>query len=157
MGTTLISWFVFLLLAIPVVFILLVRFRRKPLAVFHRVVTNPITSKFAARLPGFGVIANVGRKSGKLYRTPVNVFRCEEGFLIALTYGRESGWVGNVVAAGSSELETRGVSYQLVSPKLVRDPHRRRFPFFVRMVLGLMDANDYLELQLRPDNPERRV
>ena len=95
-----------------------VRFRRKPLAVFHRVVTNPITSKFAAQLPGFGVIANVGRKSGKLYRTPVNVFRCEEGFLIALTYGRESGWVGNVVAAGSSELETRGVSYQLVSPKL---------------------------------------
>jgi len=37
----------------------------------------------------------------------------QNGFVIALTYGRESEWVKNVLAAGGCELETRGVRYQL--------------------------------------------
>src|SRR5258708_9874623 len=40
--------------------------------------------RFAARLPGFGIVTHVGRKSGRIYRTPVNVFREPDGFLIAL-------------------------------------------------------------------------
>jgi deazaflavin-dependent oxidoreductase (nitroreductase family) len=94
---------------------------------FNLAVTNRITSRFAARLPGFGILAHVGRKSGRVYRTPVNVFRVPEGFLIALTYGRESEWVKNVLEAGGCELETRGVRYQLVAPTIVHDPTRRRF------------------------------
>jgi hypothetical protein len=68
----------------------LIRFRKRWVAAFNLAVTNRITSRFAARLPGFGILAHLGRKSGKLYQTPVNVFRAPQGFLIALTYGRES-------------------------------------------------------------------
>ena len=125
---------------------LLIRFRKRWVAAFNLAVTNRITSRFAARLPGFGIVAHVGRKSGKVYRTPVNVFRAPEGFLIALTYGRESEWVRNVLAAGGCELETRGVRDQLVAPTIVRDPTRRRFPFPVRIVLRLIGANDFLQL-----------
>jgi deazaflavin-dependent oxidoreductase (nitroreductase family) len=152
-----ISKYVLLLLAIPVVFILLVRFLKKPMAGFHRAVTNRIACRFAARLPGFALIRNVGRKSGKLYCTPVNVFRRRNGFLIALTYGRDSGWVANVLASGACELETRGVSYHLVNAVLVHDRSRRRFPPLVRVVLGLIDANDYLELQLPPEKEKVEV
>ena len=113
------------LIAILLVPILLVRFRKRQLAAFHRVVTNRIARPFAARLPGFGVVTNAGRKTGKLYRTPVNVFRQSNRFRIALTYGRESGWVRNVLASGACELETRGVSYQLRAPVIVHDPTRR--------------------------------
>src|SRR5712691_7325221 len=81
---------VILLLAILVAPILLIRFRKRWVAAFKLAITNRITSRFAARLPGFGVLTYVGRKSGRVYRTPVNVFRAPEGFLIALTYGRES-------------------------------------------------------------------
>lgn len=81
------------LLAILPAPILLIRFRKRWVAAFNLAVTNRITSRFAARLPGFGILTHVGRKSGKVYRTPVNVFRAPEGFLIALTYGRESEWV----------------------------------------------------------------
>jgi len=102
---------------------------------------------FAARLPGFGILTNVGRKSGRLYRTPVNVFRAPDGFLIALTYGRESEWVRNVDAAGGCQLETRGVRYLLSSPTIVHDPTRRRFPLFVRMMLGIIGANDFMQLR----------
>src|SRR3984885_5590155 len=98
-----------LLLAILLVPTLLIRFRKRWVAAFNLAVTNRITSRFAARLPGFGIVAHVGRKSGKVYRTPVNAFRAPEGFLIALTYGRESEWVKNVMAAGGCQLETRGV------------------------------------------------
>lgn len=133
-------------LAILLTPILLVRFRKRQVAAFHRAMTNRIARPFAARMPGFGIVTNVGRKSGRLYRTPVNVFRQAEGFLIALTYGRDSGWVRNVLAAGGCQLETRRVAYQLSAPVIVHDPSRRRFPLVVRIVLGLIAANDLLQL-----------
>jgi deazaflavin-dependent oxidoreductase (nitroreductase family) len=138
------------LLAILLAPILLIRFRKRWVAAFNLVVTNRITSRFATRLPGFGILTHVGRKSGKLYRTPVNVFRATEGFLIALTYGRESEWVRNVLAAGGCELETRQVLYQLSAPTVVHDPTRRRFPLFVRIVLRLSGANDFMQLSTSP-------
>jgi hypothetical protein len=76
----------------------------------------------------------------------VNVFRAPEGFLIALTYGRECEWVRNVVAAGACQLETRRLLYQLSAPTIVHDPTRQRFPLFVRIVLGILGANDFMQL-----------
>jgi deazaflavin-dependent oxidoreductase (nitroreductase family) len=137
---------VILLLAILVAPILLIRFRQRWVAAFNLAVTNRITSRFASRLPGFGVLIHVGRKSGKVYRTPVNVFRAPEGFLIALTYGRNSEWVRNVVAAGACQLETRGMQYQLSAPTIVHDPSRLRFPIPVRIVLRLIGADDFMQL-----------
>ena len=124
---------------------LLMRFRKRWLAAFNLAVTNRISSRFAPRLPGFGIVTHVGRKSGRVYRTPVNVFRAPNGFLIALTYGRESEWVRNVLAAGGCELETRGVRYQLSAPTIMHDPTRRRFPFPVRVILGCVGANDFMQ------------
>jgi deazaflavin-dependent oxidoreductase (nitroreductase family) len=109
--------------------VLMMRLRKRWVAAFNLAVTNRITSRFADRLPGFGILTHVGRKSGRVYRTPVNVFRAPEGFLIALTYGRESEWVKNVLAAGGCELETRGVSNKLNASAIMHDPTRRRFPF----------------------------
>jgi deazaflavin-dependent oxidoreductase (nitroreductase family) len=136
------------LLIVPLIAILLVRFCKRQMAPFHRAVTNRITGRFAARLAGFGIVLNVGRRSGKPYRTPVNVFRKPGGFLIALTYGRDSGWVENVLAAGGCQLETRGVLYRLYTPVIVHDPTRRQFPTLVRIVLGLIRANDFMQLSI---------
>jgi deazaflavin-dependent oxidoreductase (nitroreductase family) len=135
-------------LSILLVPILLVRFCKRRVAAFHRAITNRVAIRFTARLPGFAIVTNEGRKSGKLYRTPVNVFREPDGFLIALTYGRDSGWVKNVLAAGGCQLETRRVQYQLFRPVIVHDPTRRRFPLLVRIILGLIDANDFLQLSI---------
>src|ERR1700674_5012745 len=99
------------LVAILLVPILLIRFRKRWVAAFNRAFTNRITSLFADRFPGFGILTHAGRKSGRLYRTPVNVFREPDGFLIALTYGRECEWVRNVLATGGCQLETRHVLY----------------------------------------------
>jgi deazaflavin-dependent oxidoreductase (nitroreductase family) len=141
-----ISAWVISILVLVLAPILLIRFRKRWVAAFNLAVTNRITSRFAGRLPGFGILTHVGRKSGRVYGTPVNVFPAPEGFLIALTYGRECEWVRNVIAAGGCKLETRGVQYQLSSPTIVHDPIRRRFPFPVRIVLRLIGADDFMQL-----------
>jgi deazaflavin-dependent oxidoreductase (nitroreductase family) len=137
------SIFILALLLAPVV---LIRFRKRSVAAFNLAVTNRITSRFAGRLPGFGIITHVGRRSGRIYRMPVNVFRASNGFLIALTYGRDSEWVKNVLEAGGCQLETRGVQYQLSAPTIMHDPTRKRFPLPVRVILELIGANDFMQL-----------
>lgn len=78
-----------------------------------------------------------------MYRTPVNVFRVPDGFVIALTYGRESEWVKNVLAAGGAELETSGRRYRLSSPVLASDPSGH-FPGLVRLLTRIAGVTDYL-------------
>jgi deazaflavin-dependent oxidoreductase (nitroreductase family) len=134
-----------LAIAISTSGVLLMRFRKRWLAKFNILITNRITVLFAGWLPGFGILTHVGRKSGKVYRTPVNVFRAGNGFTIALTYSSQSEWVKNVLAAGSCELKTVGKNYRLSAPKVVHDPSRRRFPVPVRVVLKLVGADEYME------------
>lgn len=126
--------------------ILLIRFRKRWVATFNLAVTNRITTQFAGHLPGFGILTHTGRKSGQSYRTPVNVFRTPQGFLVALTYGQQAHWVQNVLAAGGCRVETRGVTYQLSAPVVVHDPSRRRFPLPVRTILRVIGASDFLQL-----------
>ena len=56
----------------------------RSLARFNLAVTNRITGPFAGRLPGFAVLEHVGRRSGTVRRTPVNVFR-HDGRSIVIT------------------------------------------------------------------------
>src|SRR2546421_3891487 len=97
--------------AMFVTLVLMMRFRKRQLAKFNIAVTNRITGLFAGWLPGFGILTHIGRKSGKIYRTPVNVFRSGNGFVIVLTYSSKSEWVKNVLAAGGCQIQTRGNVY----------------------------------------------
>ena len=126
----------------------MLRFRNRWLAKINTAFTNRITGLLAGWLPGFGILTHVGRKSGKVFRTPVNVFRAANGFVIALTYSSQSEWVKNVLAAGGCELKTVGKNYHLSVPKVVRDPSRRRFPIPVRFVLRIVGADEYMELSI---------
>ena len=47
----------------------------KGVARFNKRVTNHVTNHIAGWMPGFAIVSHVGRRSGKSYRTPVNVFR----------------------------------------------------------------------------------
>src|SRR5437016_4889412 len=138
-----------IIVAIAASGVLMMRFRKRWLAKINIAFTNQITGLFAGWLPGFGILTHVGRKSGKVYRTPINVFRASNGFIIAITYSSQSEWVKNVLAAGGCELKTRGKKYQLSAPNVVHDPTRRRFPIPVRVVLGIVGADEYMELAAR--------
>lgn len=109
-------------------------------------VTNRVLGRLARRAPGFGVVVHRGHRTGRVYRTPINVFRARDGYVVALTFGREAGWVRNVMATGHCDLETRGRSLSLGSPHIFHDESRRSVPPPIRMVLRLLGVADFLEL-----------
>jgi deazaflavin-dependent oxidoreductase (nitroreductase family) len=82
-----------------------------------------------------------------VYRTPVNIFRDGDRYVIALTYGADSQWVSNVLAAGAVDVETRGRRVHLVAPKVVRDAERSLVPEPIRPILRLARVSDFLLLQ----------
>ena len=108
---------------------------------------DPILRPVARWLPTFGVVIHRGRRSGRTYRTPVNVFRRDDAYLFFLTYGSDVQWVQNVLAAGRCSLETRGPAVELADPELVVDPELRLAPpiarFIERRVAG---ASRYLRM-----------
>ncbi len=118
------------------------------LARLNRRATNHVMEPVALRLPGFGVVIHRGRKSGRTYRTPVNVFQRPGGFVLALTYGRDSQWVHNVLANGDCDLETRGRIWRLTDPRIFRDPGHRAVPKPIGYILGLLNVNDFLDLTI---------
>ncbi len=121
----------------------------------NRVATNRATGLFARHAPGFGVVLHQGRRSGRRYRTPVNVFRVPRGYLIALTYGPDSDWVKNVLAANGCLLDVRGDRVRMVDPHVVHDESRRGVPSIVRSLLGLLNVSDFLYLTEELHEPDR--
>jgi deazaflavin-dependent oxidoreductase (nitroreductase family) len=109
---------------------------------------NPLSRPFAGWLPGFGILSYVGRKSGRLYRTPLNVFKRGDAYVFALTYGSEVDWVRNVLAAGQADLRSRGRDFHLVEPELFVDPTRHLMPLPVRIVLRLNDVEEFLSMKV---------
>jgi deazaflavin-dependent oxidoreductase (nitroreductase family) len=62
---------------------------------------NPVTRWIARSSFGpFGIIRHIGRRSGKVYETPIIVRPVKDGFVVELTYGRDVDWHKNVLAAG---------------------------------------------------------
>jgi deazaflavin-dependent oxidoreductase (nitroreductase family) len=114
----------------------------------NRRFTNRVTGTFSPVLPGFGVVLHEGRRSGRGYRTPVNVFRRGDGYVVALTYGADSDWVRNVLAHGGCELLTRGRRIRCGNPRLVRDESRRGVPPPVRIPLRALRVTDFLQLDV---------
>jgi deazaflavin-dependent oxidoreductase (nitroreductase family) len=95
-------------------------------------------------MPGFGILTHRGRRTGRTYRTPLNVFRRDDVYVFFLTYGPDVQWVKNVMAAGRATLQTLGNEVRLVEPELVTDPERRLVPRPVRVVGGLLGATQFV-------------
>ncbi|MGH2540291.1 MAG: nitroreductase family deazaflavin-dependent oxidoreductase [Actinomycetota bacterium] len=115
----------------------------RSIARFNRAVTNHVTRPMAGHLPGFGVVIHVGRRSGREYRTPVNVFSRPGGWRFALTYGKAD-WVRNVLEAGGGRLESRGRVARFANPVLVEDASLRDFPSAVRWILRRIGVDHVL-------------
>lgn len=113
---------------------------------FNKRFTNRLTRLFAARAPGFAIISHIGRKSGKTYETPINVFRTATGYRVALTYGAKAEWVKNVLASGECTLRVRGRRVACRNPRLGTDPANLWVPWLVRQIIGRAGVTEYLDL-----------
>jgi deazaflavin-dependent oxidoreductase (nitroreductase family) len=114
---------------------------------------NRVTKRIAPWAPGFGLVIHCGRRSGRRYETPVNVFPSEDGYVFALTYGPDTDWVKNVMAAGGCDLITRGRTVHLASPRLFHDEARIAIRPFERRILGVIGVADFLSLKTTSEKP----
>jgi deazaflavin-dependent oxidoreductase (nitroreductase family) len=113
---------------------------------------NKVTRRIAPWTPGLGVVVHRGRRSGSVYQTPVNVFSTADGYVLALTYGPDTDWVKNVLAAGGCELRTRGRVVTVTEPRVYHDEERRGIRPVERQVLRALHVADFLSLKTAPGN-----
>jgi deazaflavin-dependent oxidoreductase (nitroreductase family) len=91
----------------------------RAVAKFNRRITNPVARSLTPWLPCLGTLEHVGRKSGRHYRTPLLVFKTQDGFVILIGYGPQTDWLKNVLAGGPTVLHKRGKALGLASPRIV--------------------------------------
>jgi deazaflavin-dependent oxidoreductase (nitroreductase family) len=82
---------------------------------------NPLVSKLAGTrlLPLYGVIAHHGRRSGKLFHTPVVVRPTQGGFIVPMPWGESTDWFRNIRAEGGCTIRWKGRSYAMVEPEVL--------------------------------------
>ncbi len=102
-------------------------FRRR-LARFNRLVTNPIQGTWAWLVPPWAVVIHRGRRTGRVYRTPVIASVRNRRLRVMILYGEQSDWVRNVLAGGG-QVVRRGRTYPLLEPSIV--PGERFAPTLV--------------------------
>ena len=85
--------------------------------------TRPASLKIAGSTRSrYGVINHVGRRSGRLYSTPVESVPTADGFVIPLPYGKDVDWLRNVQAAGQCTITWNGNEYKVHEPELIDAP-----------------------------------
>jgi deazaflavin-dependent oxidoreductase (nitroreductase family) len=116
----------------------------RPLAIH---VVNPVLRHVAPHLPSFALVRYRGRKSGRAYEIPLNVFRDGDEWTIVLTYGSDAEWVKNVLAAGEAEMTTQGRVLRLVEPRVVAAGAFAFLPAPVRVFGRLAGVTEVLRLR----------
>lgn len=123
---------------------------RDRVRVFNKHVTNKLLIHIAGKRFGhFAILSHTGRKSGKLYRTPIIAEPVPGGFVIALTYGKKVDWYANVTTQGSCSLRWKNQDYQLTHPELIeREAGLLAFPKLLRPALRKSGTEDFLRLEV---------
>ncbi len=120
-----------------------------------RVLNKHFTNKLMIRISGknlglFVILSHTGRKSGRLYRIPIIAERVEDGFVIALTYGKKVDWYANVKARGACWIQWKYQDYSLVNPVfLEKERGLSAFPSFIRTGLRMMGIEYFLKLDFQ--------
>ena len=85
---------------------------------FNKRVTNRIQGLYAWLVPPWAVILHRGRRSGRHYRTPLLAFRRGRTLVIALLYGEESAWLGNLRQGGGHVIRA-GRTFIVGPPEII--------------------------------------
>lgn len=108
-------------------------------------VFNPMTLKRGSS----PVIRHVGRSSGTTFRTPLDAFSINGGYVFALVYGSESDWVKNIQVAGTATLEEEGEEVTLTNPRVIgRDEAEALVPAATEAAPKWLNVNEFLRMDI---------
>jgi EmrB/QacA subfamily drug resistance transporter len=110
---------------------------------------NPIVLLIAGRrwMPVVGILHHRGRRSGRLFSTPLGMRPSAGGFVIPLTFSNSAAWYQNVLATGWCVVTYRGSDHTLVKPEVIDFATAApAFPRYERMQFRLIGINEFLRL-----------
>jgi deazaflavin-dependent oxidoreductase (nitroreductase family) len=113
-------------------------------------VVNPLVLRIAGRrhMPVLGIVRHRGRRTGRLYATPLGVRPAAGGgFVIPLTFSDASHWYQNIKAAGGGVITYRGADHAVAGPVVVsRATAGPAYPRYERLALRLIGINEFVLL-----------
>jgi deazaflavin-dependent oxidoreductase (nitroreductase family) len=113
---------------------------------FNKAIFNRLILTFAGRHM-YAVVHHVGRRSGHAYTTPVVAVPIADGFIIALTFGADTDWCRNVLAAGQCMLQWHGLIYTVSRPEVVEVAAIRPLvPSWGRPLVTILRVRQFLKL-----------
>ena len=114
---------------------------------------NPMMARLAGKrhVRGFAVLQHRGRRSGRLYETPVVARPTADGFIVPLPFGEQTDWFRNVQAAGEGRIRWNGVDYHIVEPQLIEwETARPAFHRLERVLVPLLGIWQYVRFRRIP-------
>jgi len=111
---------------------------------------NPLILGIAGRrwMPVVGVLRHRGRRSGRIYSTPLGMRPLGDGFVMPRTFGDNAAWYRNVMAAGRCVVTYRGHDYELVDPEVIDyQAAAPAYPRYERLQFRLLGINEYLRMR----------
>jgi deazaflavin-dependent oxidoreductase (nitroreductase family) len=90
-----------------------VNVRRAWLGLLKHTLNRATVPLARAGIGPFSLVRHVGRRTGRIYETPLLLARVDGGFVAELTYGPRVAWYRNVVAAGGCTVVVSGVAYAI--------------------------------------------
>lgn len=98
---------------------------------------NRLVRSFAGRRY-YALLRHQGRKSGKLYDTPVMAWPTAAGIVVPVTWGTTCDWYRNIAAAGGCEVQISGRWYRAVEPRLLEGEAARPYLPVTPRLFGLL-------------------
>ena len=114
-----------------------------------RIINPPILLIAGRRwMPILGVLHHRGRRSGRMYATPLGMRPLGNTFIMPRTFGRDAAWYLNVKAAGWGVVTYKGRDYTLIDPQVVDYATAApAFPRYELLQFRLVGINGYLRLR----------
>src|SRR5512137_948773 len=101
----------------------------KQITIFNKHITNRFFILFAGWIPPLAVVEHRGRVSGRQYKTPILAFPISNGYVFALTYGRNVDWANNLQALRRGVLKYNGNADPIYSPRHISiEEVKEKFP-----------------------------
>jgi deazaflavin-dependent oxidoreductase (nitroreductase family) len=100
-----------------------------------------------------GVIRHRGRKTGRVYATPLGMRRLGDSFVMPLTFGNSAAWYRNVAASGSCEVTYMGRDYALTDPEVIDyETAAAAFPRYELLQFRFVGIARYLRMRIVQEN-----
>ena len=111
---------------------------------------NPLVVRVAGsrQVPLYAIVRHRGRRSGRVYATPVAVAHGDGVLFVPLPFGTTADWLRNVLSAGGCDVRWNGAEHRMRSPEVVdADEAAGAFNAIERVALRALGIRAVLRLR----------